>query len=211
MAVATAEMIPAGIHAAVAGAAVEAVVAVGGAVAARAVTGRCGRRVMHAVGGVVHVAAAKTTVPMRTTSGVEPAVVVVSAVSAPIGDVHTRTAVVVVAAVVVAVDGEMPRSSPPDDGAEEVVSSRQQRVLPVVEDAAEVVEAIAVVASVDVRRRINPEEVVEIDFVGIVILLVVEVKLIGHLVRQVESFCLSTSETHCIGACESCHGKHHGK
>lgn len=159
----------------------------------------------------MHVVTPHASVPVRTTVGIVATMVVVATMSAIVRTPNNRTAVVEVATIVITIDREVPTACTPDDGAEEVVGSRQQIVLPVVQDAAQVAQAIAVVAAIDVGRRINPKEVIEVDFVGIVILLVVEVELIGHLVRQVESLCLCTLKTHCIGAYEGCHHKHQGK
>ena len=169
------------------------------------------RRMVYAYRRAMHVVAAKTSVPMRATVSIEAIVIVEAAVSATIGNPYAGTAIVVVATIVVTVDGEVPASSTPNDRTKEVVGCHQQAVLPVVQDAAEVVQAIAVVAAVEVGRRIDTQEVVEVDLVGVVILLVVEIELVGHLVRQVESLCLCTFKTHCVGAVEGCHHKHQGE
>ena len=70
---------------------------------------------------------------------------------------------------------------------------------------------MAVIDTIEVGRRINTKEVIEVDLVGIVILLVVEVKLVCHLIRQIESLCLCTFETHCIGTHPGCHHKYCGE
>ena len=128
---------------------------------------------------------AKPTIPYRAAIAVEASMMMVAAVSAIIGSPHTRTAVVEVTTIVAAVDGEVPYSGAPYNRAKEVVGCPQKAVLPVMEDAAQVTQTIAVVVAIDVGRRVNTKEVVEVDLIGIVILLVVEVKLICHFVRQV--------------------------
>ena len=94
---------------------------------------------------VTHSGTTQTSVPYGATMRVEACVVVVAAVSATIGNIYCGMAVVEVPAVVVAVDGEVPAASPPQDGAEEIVGCIEQAVLPVVQDATQVVQAIVVV------------------------------------------------------------------
>lgn len=156
----------------------------------------------------MHIATAKASVPMRTTIDIEASAMVETAVSAIIGTPYARATIVEVAAVVVAVDREEPAAGTPHDRAEEVIGSRQEAVLPVVEYAAQVVQAIAVVVAIDIAWRIDTEEVVKVDFVGIVVLLFVEVQLVCHLVRQVECLCLCAFQTHCTCAHAGGHHKH---
>ena len=170
-----------------------------------------GGRMVYACRRTVHVVTAKASVPYRTTIGIEATLVVETAVSAIIRSPHAGASIEVIAAIVVAIDGEVPAACTPHDRTQEVIGNHQEVVLPVVQDAAEVVQSVAVIAAVEIRRRINTKEVIEVDFVGIVVLLLVEVQLVCHLVRQVESLCLCAVETHCIGTHPGCHHKNCGE
>ena len=89
---------------------------------------------------------------MRTTVDIEACVMIATAMAATIGNIYAWTAVVEVAGSVMTIDGEGPATCTPDNGTEEIVGSRQKAVLPIMEDAAQVVQAVAVVAAIDVGR-----------------------------------------------------------
>jgi len=169
------------------------------------------RRMMYACRRTMHVMTAKASVPYRTAMSVETCMMVEAAVTASVGNPYAGTTVVEVVAIVVAIDGEEPAACTPSDRTEEIVGCKKQAVLPVVQDAAQVVQTIVVITTIEVGRRTNPQKIVEVDFVGIVILLVVEVEFVCHLVRQVEGFCLCATETHCIGTRVGYHRKHQGE
>ena len=76
--------------------------------------------------------------------------------------------------------------------------------MPVVEYAAEVFVAVAPVDAFDFVGGVDAEEVVEVDLVGVVVLLLVEVELVGHLVGEVEGFATCVFVTHCIGGYRQC-------
>ena len=163
------------------------------------------RRVVSADGGTVHVVATKSSVPVRAAVGIVATVVIVPTVSAVVRPPHYGTAVIEVAAVVVAVDGEVPSAGTPYDGAQEVVGSHEEVVLPVVQDVTQIVQPVVIIAAIDVGRGVQSQEVVKVDLVCVVVLLVVQVQLIRHLVRQVESLGPGAFKTHCIGCDEGCH------
>lgn len=134
--------------------------------------------------------------------------------TAKIGFPYSRTAVeevVVTITVILTVDGEYPSSRLPRHGVAEVVSSHEDIVLPVLQDAAQVAQAVVVVIAIEVGLGVNVEQVVKVDFIGILILLVVEVELVCHLVREVECFCLCAGERHCSGTHLGSHHKHQGE
>jgi hypothetical protein len=70
---------------------------------------------------------------------------------------------------------------------------------------------MVVIDTIEVRRRINIDEIIQVYLIGIVILLIVEIELIGHLVCQIESLCLCTFKTHCIDTHPDCHHKYCGE
>ena len=72
------------------------------------------------------------------------------------------------------------------------------------EYAAEVFVAVAPVDAFDFVGGVDAEEVVEVNLVGVVVLLLVEVELVGHLVGEVEGFAACVFVTHCIGGYCQC-------
>ena len=152
----------------------------------------------------------KPSIPYRTAVGIEASVVIGTTVTAIISPPNTRTAVVEITAIVAAIDGEVPYTCTPYYRTKEVVGGHQKTVLPVVQNGTQIAQAIAVVVAIDIGRRVNTKEVIEVNLVGIIILLVVEVKLVSHLVRQVKSLFLCTFKTHCVGTQAGCHHKHQG-
>ena len=119
--------------------------------------------------------ASQTSVPDRTTVAIEAVAIVATTVTTIIGNPNAGTAIVEITAIVIAVDGEVPTASTPQNRTQEVVGCRQEAVLPVVQNAAKVVQTIGIVAAIKVGRRINPQEIVEVDLVCVIILLVVVV------------------------------------
>lgn len=119
-------------------------------------------------------------------------------------------AIEVVAVCIVIVNGEVPCSAAPPQRAEEIVDGDKCCPLPFVEDVTQIVVTIGQVAYVgQVGLRVNTQQVVEVYFVCIVILLVVEVQLIGHLVGQVVSLLASRFVIHSRGTHPGCHCHHH--
>ena len=161
-------------------------------------TTHSGRRTMHVV--TTH-----STIPYRPTISVEAPMMVITAVSSTIGNINARIAVIEEPAIVVPIDGEEPMSSTPDNRTQEIIGSEEQTVLPVIQDATQVVDSVVIINTIEIGRRPDTEEVIEVDLIGIIILLAVEIELIGHLVGQVESLCLCTFETHCLGTHPGCH------
>ena len=159
----------------------------------------------------MQIVTAKATIPERTTMGIEAGMMIGMAVSTIVRYPYARTAIKEVTTIVIAVNGEEPTASTPYYRTKEVVSSHQEDVLPVVQNATQVTQTMVVIDAIEVGRRIDTDEVIEVDLVGIVILLVVEVKLVCHLIRQIESLCLCTFETHCIGTHPGCHHKYCGE
>ena len=98
---------------------------------------------------------------------------VITAVSTMIGNIDTGITIIEESTIVVPINGEQPMSGTPYNGTQEVVGSEKQAVLPVVQDATQVVDSVVVINAIEIGRRPDTEEVVEVDLVGIIILLVV--------------------------------------
>ena len=129
--------------------------------------------------------APEASIPMvGTTVGIEAGVVVQPSVTAAIAPEDERMVIEEVTGVVVAVDGESPGTMQPVEGAQEVVGSGEERILPVEEHIAQVGVAVVEVGTIDIIGPRDAEEVVEVNFVAVVILLVVQVEFVGHLVGE---------------------------
>lgn len=141
-----------------------------------------------------------TTPVMRTTRDIVACVVVEASVAAAIAPEHARVVVVEVTYAVVTIDGEMPGTTIPRYRIQEVICCGKDGPLPVEEDVAKVGIAICqVVAINEVILCGETEQVVEVDFVAVIVLLIVQVKLVCHLVRDETGFFASAFVTH--GVC----------
>ena len=152
--------------------------------------------------GTAVVASEASCPVVRTTGSVETMVEIVASVAPTIAPEHAGMIVVEIAYAVVAIDGEVPGSTQPGDRVEEVVGCCENVPLPVEQDMAQVGIAVGQVVAVnDVFLCRQVEKVIEIDFVAVVVLLVVEVQFISHLVREETGFFASAFVAHCL----SCH------
>ena len=148
---------------------------------------------------VVH--ATEAAVPYGATVEVEAACEVEAPVPTAIVPEDGGTMVEVVAVGVVAEYGEVPATAEPEDGAEEIIYGGEGGPLPVVEDVAQVLVAVRQVTDVgQVGLGVEREQIVEVDFVSVVVLLVVEVELVGHLVGEIVSTLASGLIVHGVGS-----------
>ena len=116
------------------------------------------------------------------------AAVAAPTVSSAVGDVDRWAAEVeVVAPWIARVDGKVPEAVGPIERAVEVGGGAECVPLPLQEDVAHVEVAPLPVRAEHVVDGSDAHEVVEVDFVCGVILLLREVELVGHLVREEES------------------------
>jgi hypothetical protein len=153
----------------------------------------------------MHIVTTHSTIPYRPTIAVETSMMVVMTVSATIGYPNTGIAIIEEPAIITRIYRKKPMSGAPYNRTQEIIGCKKQAILPIVQDATQVADSVVVIDTIEVGRSTYTEEVIEVDLVGIIILLVVEVEFIGHLIGQVESFCLCTFETHCIGTHPGCH------
>ena len=129
--------------------------------------------------------------------------VVVTSVAASIAPEDMGMIVVEVSYAIVAIDGKIPSAANPGYGVQEVVGGCEEGPLPVEEDVAQVSVAIGEVAAVDdVILRGEAEQIVEVDFVAVIVLLIVEVEFISHLVREEAGFFASSFVAHSL--CSKC-------
>ena len=153
------------------------------------------------------VVAAQASAPVRTTAAIVAGSEEVAPVSAAIAYVDVGTMVEEVAIGVVAIDGEGPYTAVPEQRVEEIVGGCEDGVLPVEEYVAQVGVAIAQVSAIDIVGSLHAHQVVEIDLVAVLILLVVEVELVGHLVGEEESLLAGLFVAH--GCCRKDAAENH--
>lgn len=103
--------------------------------------------------------------------------------SAAVSYVEVRTSEVEVITIGIAcVDAKMPVACVPIDGAIEIIGSKISTILPVEQNITQVEITAFPVNTVYVVHIGQTHQVVQIDFVGGLILLVGQVQFIGHLV-----------------------------
>ena len=114
------------------------------------------------------------------------------------------TEVEVVAVGIACVDAEVPVSSLPVEWAIEVGGSEIGLILPVEQDVAQVEVALLPVDAIEVGLGVDTHQVVKIHFVGGLVLLLGQVKLVSHLVGEEQCLLACLLIAHCIGC--HCHG-----
>ena len=141
----------------------------------------------------------ETSVPHRSAIVVISTSVIVSAVSASIVPEDGGTMVEVIPVGIVAVNGEVPSAMQPAQRREQVVDGGIGCPLPVVQYVSQVGITVSQVTAVQkVGFGANREQVVEVDFVGIVVLLLIQVQFVGHLIGQVVCLFACRFVIHCI-------------
>ena len=112
------------------------------------------------------------------------AVMAATPVASVVTMVYAGTAEVVVAVAIAVEDGVVPAVYLPAQGAEEVIDGGVEVILPVEQDVADVLVAIAPTYAIEVGGRTHAKEVVEVDLINLVILVLRKVQFVGHLVRE---------------------------
>ena len=157
--------------------------------------------------------ATQSSVPRGSAANVVSVAIVVASVSTSVIPVDGGMTVEVIAACIVVVDGEVPSTAEPSQWAEQIAGGNKCCPLPIVQDVAQVFVSIGQITCVcQIGFRVHRQQVVEVDFVGIVILLVVQVQLVRHFVRQVVSLlaCRFVIHSHCSRpGCQCHHQGHH--
>ena len=139
-------------------------------------------------------------------------VVSVSAMTVPgmstaIGGIeHGAPEVEKVAMGIIGIYSEVPESVSPCQGTVEVADATECRPLPIEQDVAEVAVTLLPVVTIHIIITGNSHQVVQIDFVGCLILLITQIQFISHLVCQEEGFIASLFVAH--GIARSCYQQH---
>ena len=141
-------------------------------------------------------------------------VVAVSAVTMPgmssaIGGIEVRpTEVEVVAVRIACIDGEVPETGVPVKRTIEIAGCTEGSPLPVEENVAEVEVTALPIDAEDIVNTCYSHQVVEIDFIGGLILLIGKIEFVCHLVGEEEGLIASLFVAHRVGG--SCgHDQHY--
>jgi len=123
----------------------------------------------------------------------------VPGMSAAIGGIEYGTSEVEEVAVrITDIDAEMPETVTPRQWTEKIAGGTEGIPLPVQQDIAQVAVATLPVVAVNIVDTGHSHQVVEVDFVGSLILFVSEIQLIRHLVRQEQGFVSCLLVSHCL-------------
>ena len=120
---------------------------------------------------------------------------------------HRASEVEVVAMRIAQIDAEVPVAVAPVEWTIEVGGIDEGLPLPVEQDVAHIQVATFPVGAIHIVITGDPHQVVEVDFVGRLILLVGQVQLVGHLVGQEQGLVACLFVAHCVA--RSCCQQHH--
>ena len=118
----------------------------------------------------------------------------------------------VVAVGIAGINGEVPEAVRPIKWAEEVGRCTEGLPLPVEQYVAQIQVAALPIHAIHIITARHTHQVIEIDFVGCLILLICQVQLIGHLICQEESLVTCLLVAHCLARscyCQQCYQCHH--
>lgn len=128
------------------------------------------------------------------------------AVTATIDSIEVRPSEVEIVAVGIAcIDAEVPVAGVPVEWTIEIGGFNISAILPVEQYVAEVQVTVLPVDAVEVLPAADVHQVVEVDFVGSLVLFLRHIQFIRHLVCQEESLLTSLFVTH--GVCRCCEGE----
>ena len=126
--------------------------------------------------------------------------VVVPAVTAIIAIVEVRaTEIVVVAIGVAGIDAEVPVTCVPIEWTVEVTGCTIGRILPVEQNITEIKVTMRPIGSIQVVVTVDTHQVVEVYLVGGLVLILCEVQLVCHLVREEQGLLTCLLVAHGIG------------
>ena len=141
-------------------------------------------------------------------------IVTVSSVTMPgmssaIGGIEVwPTEVEVVAVGIACIDGEVPETGAPVERTVEVTGCTEGSPLPVEEDVADVEVTALPIDAIDIVNTCYSHQVVEIDFIGGLILLIGQIEFVCHLIGEEEGLIASLFVAHRVGG--SCgHDQHY--
>ncbi len=130
--------------------------------------------------------------------------------SAAIGHIEMRTPEVEIVAIgITGIDAEMPHACTPIQRTVEIRGCQIGTVLPVEQDIAQIQIPTLPVQSVHIIDGVDTHQIVEVDFIGSLILVVRQIELIRHLVRQEKGTLACLLVIH--GTQLERKGKHQGK
>ena len=143
-----------------------------------------------------------------TTSIVEPSSAYhVPGMSTAIAGVeHWASEVEVVAMRIAGINAEVPETIAPVEWAIEIASCTECLPLPVEQNVTHIQVTTLPVSAIYIVIACHPHQVVEVDFIGSLVLFVGQVQLISHLVRQEQCLVACLFVAHCLARC--CYRQH---
>jgi hypothetical protein len=119
---------------------------------------------------------------------------------------HRTTEVEVVTMWIASINAEVPETITPVEWTIEIGSCAECLPLPIQQNIAQVQVTTLPVVAIDIVITRHTHQVVEVDFIGSLILLVRQVQLVSHLVCQEQSLVACLFVAHCLARC--CYRQH---
>jgi len=119
---------------------------------------------------------------------------------------HGASEVEVVAMRITGVNAEVPETITPVEWAIEIAGCTECLPLPVQQNVTHIQVSTLPVVPIHIIVAGHSHQVVEVDFVGCLVLLVGQVQLISHLVRQEQCLVACLFVAHCLARC--CYRQH---
>ena len=107
---------------------------------------------------------------------------------------------------IASINAEVPETITPVEWTIEVCSCAECLPLPIQQDIAQVQVTTLPVVAINIIVTRHAHQVVEVDFIGSLILLVRQVQLVSHLVCQEQSLVACLLVAHCLARC--CYRQH---
>lgn len=128
----------------------------------------------------------QSPVPCRTSVGIEAHAMfmAIAEMSAAVNVIDPWRAIIEQGGGVDGVNRQEPSGGSPQNGAEEIGGCLEQGILPIIEDATQVCIAIFQINARGIACCADVHQVVQVNFIGVVVLLVVKVELIRHFVCE---------------------------
>lgn len=148
-----------------------------------------------------------TSVPVRTSVVVKAMMSfhVVAAMSSSVMPIDGGMGIVEMCVGIVSIDGEVPCTAQPAYRTVEIVQGAIGSPLPFIQDVADILVSVHEIHGIHIGGRSQLQEIVQIDFIDVIVLSTVQVQFIGHLIGKVISLTAGRLIIHgiCPADCEA--------
>jgi hypothetical protein len=110
--------------------------------------------------------------------------------------IHSRMRIEEMTSCIMAIDGKVPAGIPPNNGTQEIICSHEKAVLPIIKDITEIGATMTIAQTIDIAMRTQTEQIIEVDFISIIILVCIEIQLVCHLIRKIKGLVTCLLVTH---------------